>query len=173
MATIRQATIDDAARIATTHVRSWQAAYQGLIPQEYLDGLDPAQRLAMWKQVLASANTAAVGVLVAEEDSGVAGFASFGAARDIDEDPSLVGEIMAIYLLPAAWGKGLGRELMTAALACLSAVGYAQVTLWVLDSNNRARTFYEAAGFRPDGSAKDDESRGFVLHEVRYRRRLP
>ena len=28
----------DAARV---HVRSWQSAYQGLISQEYLDGLKP------------------------------------------------------------------------------------------------------------------------------------
>jgi|SRR5271165_251091 len=170
MATIRPATIDDAARIATTHVRSWQDAYRGLIPREYLDRLDPAQRLAMWKQILAYP---AGGVLVAEDDSEVAGFASFGPARDDDQDPSLVGEIMAIYLAPAVWGKGLGRELMTAALAGLAAAGYAQVTLWVLDSNKRARGFYEAAGFRPDGSVKEDGSRGFVLREVRYRRRLP
>jgi hypothetical protein len=26
-------------------VRSWQAAYQGLLPQAYLDGLDPAERI--------------------------------------------------------------------------------------------------------------------------------
>jgi hypothetical protein len=42
-------------------------------------------------------------------------------------------------------------------------------------SNVRARRFYEAAGWRPDGAAKIDDSRGFPLEEVRYRHdlRLP
>jgi hypothetical protein len=46
MVTIRRATINDAARIAETHVRSWQSAYRGLFPQDYVDSLDRAQRQA-------------------------------------------------------------------------------------------------------------------------------
>jgi RimJ/RimL family protein N-acetyltransferase len=84
-----------------------------------------------------------------------------------------VGEIRAIYLVPAAWGRGHGRDLMTAALADLAAAGYAEATLWVLDRNNRARRFYEAAGFRADGSVKEYNGIGFTLPEVRYRRQLP
>jgi hypothetical protein len=73
MATIRRATINDAARIAETHVRSWQSAYHGLIPQDYLDSLDPAQRLTWWEQVLASVNWAVDGVLVVENELGPTG----------------------------------------------------------------------------------------------------
>jgi hypothetical protein len=32
------------------------------------------------------------------------------------------------------------------------------------------RRFYEAAGWRPDGAGKTDESWGFPLSEIRYRR---
>ena len=39
------------------------------------------------------------------------GFASVGPARDQDENLEPVGEVRAIYLLPDAWGKGLGRQL--------------------------------------------------------------
>ena len=173
MLTIRRASSEDAAEIAEAHVRSWQGAYRGLIPQDYLDGLDPAQRLAWWEQILASVDWSASGVLVAENDSGVAGFVSYGPARDDDKGQDPIGEIMAIYLAPVAWGQGLGRELMAAALAGLGAAGYAQATLWVLESNERARGFYDAAGFKPDGAVKEDESHGFVLREVRYRRSLP
>jgi hypothetical protein len=38
---IRLAQASDARAIAEVHVRSWQAAYRDLLPQEYLDGLDP------------------------------------------------------------------------------------------------------------------------------------
>ncbi len=71
------------------------------------------------------------------------------------------------------WGQGHGRELMTAALDGLTMVGYGEATLWVLDSNKRARRFYEAAGSRADGSVKEYEGLGFTLPEVRYRRLLP
>ncbi len=43
----------------------------------------------------------------------------------------------------------------------------------VLDTNVRARRFCEAAGFQPDGSARSDDTRGFLLREIRYRRILP
>jgi hypothetical protein len=33
---IRRAGAEDAMRIAIVHVRSWQAAYRGLMPQGYL-----------------------------------------------------------------------------------------------------------------------------------------
>jgi hypothetical protein len=45
------------------------------------------------------------------------------------------------------------------------------VTLWVLDTNERARRFYEARGWRADGTSKSDASRGSPVVEVRYRYR--
>lgn len=38
---IRPTRMQDAPEIAVVHVLSWQAAYRGLLPQAYLDGLDP------------------------------------------------------------------------------------------------------------------------------------
>jgi GNAT superfamily N-acetyltransferase len=172
MVTIRRATINDAARITESHVRSWQSAYRGLIPQDYLDSLDLPQRLVVRQQILASVNWAVGGVLVAEDESGLTGFADFGPTRDPDQDPSFVGEIRAIYLVPAAWGQGHGRELMTSALSGLTGAGYVAATLWVLDRNKRARRFYEAAGFQADGCVKDYDGPGFTLPEIRYRRLL-
>jgi hypothetical protein len=44
------------------------------------------------------------------------------------------------------------------------------VTLWVLEANDRARRFYEIAGFLPDGSRKPADLPGGVrLPELRYR----
>jgi hypothetical protein len=42
---IRPARMQDAPEIAVVHVRSWQDAYRGLLPQAYLDGFDSAQRI--------------------------------------------------------------------------------------------------------------------------------
>ncbi len=170
---IRPATAADAGRIAVVHVRSWQGAYRGLMPQEYLDGLDPAARAAGWERSLRELDWSRSGVLVAEEDGALAGFAGFGPARAEDEDPARVGEVRAIYLLPEAWGRGTGGRLMAAALARLTQAGYAEAILWVLGTNARARRFYEAGGWAADGGTLDDDSRGFRISEVRYRRPLP
>jgi GNAT superfamily N-acetyltransferase len=169
---IRAACVADAAQIAVVHVRSWQGAYRGLLPQAYLDGLDVAQRVGRWERSLAERSVGRAGVLVAEADGALLGFASYSASRDSDADPARVGEIGAIYLLPSAWGKGVGKRLMDAALACLAQAEFVQVTLWVLDSNVRARRFYAAGGWFADGARKLDESRGFPIAQVRYRRSL-
>ena len=59
---------------------------------------------------------------------------------------------------------------MDAALNGLRQAGDTQATLWVLDTNARARQFYEAGGWAPDGETKQDDARGFSITEVRYRR---
>ena len=47
------------------------------------------------------------------------------------------------------------------------------MTLWVLRGNRRARDFYEASGFVPDGAAKiDTNAAGISYDEVRYRRAI-
>lgn len=171
---IRPAQASDAPAIATVHVRSWQAAYRGLIPQDYLDGLDPVARTARSESALAETDWPRRGVLVAEDAGLVIGFAGFGPSRDADLDPRAVGEISTIYLLPAAWGQGHGRALMEAALVTLGQAGYAEAALWVLDTNQRARRFYEAGGWQPDDTVKDEPwpNAGFTLSEVRYRHPL-
>jgi GNAT superfamily N-acetyltransferase len=154
-------------------VRSWQSAYRGLIPQAYLDGLDPAQRRIRWEQNLSETDWSNSGILVADADGEVRGFVGYGPARDDDADPQQIGQVYSVYLMPDAWGRGTGRQLMTAAIEGLTEAGFCQATLWVLDSNARARRFYEAGGWSADGSVMRDDSRGFPLTEVRYRRGLP
>jgi len=170
---VRPAWVEDAGQIALVHVRSWQQAYRDLVPQEYLDSLDLGQRASAWKRVLEQPDPLGRAVLVMDSGDALAGFVSLGPARDEDQNPDQVGEVRAIYLLADAWGKGLGRQLMAAAVERLAAAGFEQAVLWVLDSNVRARRFYEAGGWSADGTVKDDDSRGFRMTEVRYCFPLP
>jgi ribosomal protein S18 acetylase RimI-like enzyme len=170
---IRPARIEDAAQIALVHVQSWQGAYRGLLPQAYLASLDPAQRVGRWERSLSETGGSRGGTLVADAGGSLLGFISYGPARDDDADQKRVGEIFAIYLMPAVWGKGSGQQLMGVALERLIEEGFDQVTLWVLDSNIRARRFYASGGWSADGAVKRDESYGFPMTEVRYRRPLP
>jgi GNAT superfamily N-acetyltransferase len=144
------------------------------MPQEVLDGLDVSARMSMWTRIMdwLRANPARGAVLIAAAADQIIGFASVGPARDTDSDASRTGELAAIYLLPDAWGIGAGRALMEVAISRLNEYGYADATLWVLDSNERARRFYAAAGWTPDGTTMVDDRDGYSLSEVRYRRAL-
>jgi ribosomal protein S18 acetylase RimI-like enzyme len=166
---VRAATVNDVEALANVHVWTWQKAYRGKVPQEYLDRMDLLQRQHAWRRILQDPGPAAI--LVAENESdGVVGFIRVSPSRDSDTAPQLVGEVQALYLLPACWGQGVGQLLMEAGLCRLAEAGYREVSLWVLATNDRARRFYEAGSWCPDGSTKTDDSRGFPLVEVRYRR---
>ncbi|MST32288.1 GNAT family N-acetyltransferase [Acidimicrobiaceae bacterium USS-CC1] len=168
---VRAAEPADAAGIGLVHVRSWQAAYAGHFPQEFLDALDPAARAEGWRRILGAAQRARQADLVAEVDGRVGGFVSVGPSRD--SDASGAAEVYAIYLLAELWGSGLGRRLMDAALGTLAGLGFDAATLWVLEGNQRGRRFYKKGGWSIDGATKVDDSPGFPIAEVRYRRSLP
>ena len=85
-------------------------------------------------------------VVLLDDDDVVVGFASVCASRDRDAATS-TGEVPAIYARQRVWGRGWGRALMDAAISRLREAGYADATLWVLDTNHRARRFYQRGGW--------------------------
>lgn len=174
---MRRATPADALSIATVHVRSWRGAYPGLIPQSYLDALRPEDRVGMWEHTLAATAWPRTGTVVLlgpggddgeDEEGPIKGFVSISPTRDDDADPSSVGELLTIYLDPSAFGSGGGDLLMSAALVAFRAASYHSATLWVLDTNARARKFYERRGWAPDGASKLHDWGAFVATDVRY-----
>jgi GNAT superfamily N-acetyltransferase len=165
--TVRPATLEDAPALGRVHVRAWRAAYRGQMPDDYLDGLRPEDRAAGWERGLRRDRDQDP-VLVAERDSEVVGFALVGPA----EEPEGAGELYAINVDPDHWGTGAGRALLAAAEAELARLGYAEAVLWVLPGNQRARRFYQIAGWATDGTERTAEVQGVVVPEVRYRRRL-
>jgi GNAT superfamily N-acetyltransferase len=167
MVTVRPATVADAAAMGRVHVRAWQAAYRGQMPDGYLDGLRASERAAGWERAL-QAERPRGGVLVAERDGEVVGFANVGPAADLDG----AGELYAINVDPAHWGTGTGRALLAAAQDELARLGFAETVLWVLPANARARRFYERAGWAGDGTERTVDVLGVVVPEVRYRRRF-
>src|SRR5262245_66237739 len=82
---VRLATPDDAAAIADAHVRGWQVAYRGLVPDAILDRFDVGRRAAWWRDQL-QAETASAATRewtwVVEAPDGVVGFVRAGEARD-------------------------------------------------------------------------------------------
>ena len=163
--TIRNATLEDIKDIATIHVNSWQVAYKGLIPQSYLNNLSVAKREQTWGNILTNSNTHTI---VKEINGKVVGFANFGHSRDEDKNSNLTGEITSIYLDPKHWRKGLGTALFQFILSGLKNREFTEATLWVLDTNQTACSFYQKMGLKPDGSTKIDIRENFELKEIRY-----
>jgi len=166
--TIRAATSNDAPALAALHVRSWQWSYRGQVPEAYLEQLgvtlgERTQARRSQLEHLPPENR----WWVAEQSADLAGFVVTGPSEDDDAAP-LTAQVMALYLDPEAVGKGIGRALLAHAMADFRRRGFRRATLWVLETNERARRFYEAAGWAPDGARQTEERPGFLLHEVRY-----
>jgi GNAT superfamily N-acetyltransferase len=157
------------------HVRAWQRAYRGIMPDEYLDGLQPDERIAMWRDRIP--RTDLPPLLVAVLAGEVAGFAAFGAERSITDPtdptgPTGCGELYAMNLDPPHWGKGIGRALLRQATDALRALNFHEAVLWVIPENTRAVKLYESEGWVADGAVSTEEILGVVVTDVRYRTQL-
>ena len=161
---IRPAQVGDADAIARVLVDGWRAGYRGLVPDEVLARLDIEERAARWRELIPDTT-----VLVAELDGELAGVVSLAIpARELDD--AAVGEITVLYVAPERWRQGLGRALVDAAGAELRDAGCDVAVLWVFEANERARAFYGALGFEPDGARRPEAGTG--VPEVRLRARL-
>ena len=152
--------------MARIHVAAWQAAYAGLLAPELLAGVDEAHGRARLEPVVQAEPPL---LWVAEAEGVVVGFVRFGASRE-DDVPPLTGEVFAINVDPSTWRRGHGRALLGVALEELRAQGFAAATLWVLEGNERARSFYRDLGWRCDGATRVEAAESASpLAEVRYR----
>jgi len=165
---LRHAQPGDALDIARVHVRSWQAAYRGLLPDAYLDELRPEDRAQ--KYDFSNPDPKAPHTIVAIEASAICGFATTSASRD----PSFPshGELCALYVDPGHWGSGFGVALVAAARGRLERLGFQCALLWVLVGNARAERFYRNDGWTPDGTRRTDTIWGLHVEEMRFLRDL-
>ena len=192
MVVIRAGSAAHAAQIAAVQRETWFAAYEGIIAPEVIDRVtvpdDGARvrqsfRTRPWQRMLVAVDPGPADPGAGHAGAGgIVGYASFGPETDVlnapwphplsaDGEGGRVAELYALYVRPAWWSTGTGRALMEKVLARSAAAGYRSITLWVLRDNQRARRFYERAGFAPDGATNVLTGLGGV-HEVRYRRRL-
>jgi GNAT superfamily N-acetyltransferase len=165
---LRPAEPDDAIAVAEVHVRSWQAAYRKLLPDEHLDNLRPEDRAK--KYDFGNPDPAKPWTIVAAEEGVIQGFATTAPSRDSDLPGH--GELCALYVDPERWGRGIGVALVSAARARLVELGFRDAFLWVLAGNDRAERFYRMDQWTTDGVRRTDSVWGVTVNEVRYRRRL-
>ncbi|WP_232789804.1 GNAT family N-acetyltransferase [Streptomyces jeddahensis] len=161
----------DVPAVSAIRVTGWKAAYAGIVPQSFLDGMtveaETQQRCHHFKR-----SSEGITNLVAVDTHGrVVGWACLGPFRG-DGTITNAGELYALYVQPSLIGSGIGRTLLEAVHAQAHADGFDLVLLWVLTDNTTARRFYERAGYAADGAVQADDYDGVSLSEVRYRRTL-
>ena len=185
--TIRPATPNDAQSIARIRVQGWRFAYQGLISQDYLDSLSVAEDterirgyLSQLPQNSPPSRSASVqgsdgekrSFMLAVRGDAVLGFCRFSAAPNKTNRAeravpggTLNGRLHSLYIDPETLGQSIGHTLMNHALSTFAAWGCERATLWVLEGNSRAISFYERQGWRCTGATKVDQSFGLCLVE--------
>jgi len=170
--TIRDARPEDARAIAEVHVEGWRWGYRDILPAEHLASLSIDEREADWHQGLIDPAPGSAR-FVAIDDAGVVGFAGIGLADDdFAPPPSGAAELYAIYVREAAKRTGVGRALIERATDAMRANGSRHAVLWVFEANDRARRFYEAVGWSPDGARAEHRFDGGSRPVLRFAREL-
>lgn len=167
---VRTARPSDAAAMGALVVRAWQAAYRGLMPDDYLDGLTVDDRADQWTRILTGDLEPPRAAFVAEDDGRVVGFVAVGGEMEVAD--AVRGQVYALNVDPDRWGRGVGRALLAAGCGHLRAVGFATAVLWVHRDNARACRFYRASGWHADGAERRADALGVEVPEVRYHHSL-
>ena len=143
---VRPAIPDDAEGIAKVHVKGWQQAYVGQLPQDVLDRQSVPARLRMWQGLLQEPPTSRWTFVAIDPGAGIVGFAGGVRAKPMMFGPAY--KVPVLYVLQSHSRQGLGRKLMHALGGAMVQHGSGTVALWCLASNQSARNFYEAIGGR-------------------------
>lgn len=132
---VRPLTDDDRATVAALHDEAFPASH---VPGHRIDAGEDR-----W-------------VLVAEQDGAVVGY----VAAERHEDGT--GYLDLVGVAPAVRGRGIGADLVAAAVATLAAEGCPSAGLTVRETNGTARRLYERLGFTEERLVRPFR-RGFTL----------
>ena len=125
----------------------------------------------MWTAWFLGPEPRAAVLVACEVDGRVVGFANAGPSRD-EGSAGNTGELRAIYVLKEVQGTGVGTRLLDAAEERLRTARFDRATLWVLETNDLGRRFYEKAGWRWDGTVSEHQFECANRPIVRYVREL-
>ncbi len=164
--TIQLAVFTDAPDIATVHMRSWEAAYKDIIPDEYIREKNSGRK-ALWKKILEGVNTTEY---IIKKGGIIVGFIGMGVSRDEDANKETY-ELKGLYLLPEYFRQGIGTKAMEFVFSKARDLNMKTVIVWLLESNHNAEKFYEKCGFVPDGKTRE-QNFGKTLNCIRMKRNL-
>ena len=164
---IRLAVPADAPDMAEVHMRSWEVAYKGIVPDEYIQKQNE-KRPAMWQRIITDDNMTQY---VIQKDSKTVGIMCVVATTQDDDKTDDVCELEGIYLHPDSYRQGIGTKAMGFAFDIAHGWNKSFMTLWVFSENVNSIKFYENLGFAPDGKTKTYDM-GKVMDCIRMRKEL-
>ncbi len=142
---IRNAEIEDAREVSRVLAESWRSTYANLIHEEYLAGLPDDHWVNFLEEAIDSESAECLIAEAKKKIIGAAVFRKSQMAQFLDD-----AELVCLYFLPEATGKGAGSKLLHFAQEEMFARGYEHCVLDVLQGNQRAKTFYERNGFKKE-----------------------
>ena len=143
MTEVRAATAADAARLADIFVAAWRHGYRGVVPDDVIDALDPAEYAAAFAERIARPGShTAVAV---DEVGHPIGFAGYEPDTEHPGD----GYLASLYVHPAAQRRRRGPAV---AASCHRRDAGRRCPAVGIRAERAARALYEAAGFRADGA---------------------
>lgn len=163
MMRIRSATAEDVGTIAALHAESWRSAYREIMPAAFLEGPVDEDRLQVWRTRLAGPVEDRPYVALAQDESGVLGFACL-----IVERPEAV-LLDNLHVRPGRTGSGIGRALLHHCFDwMLTNRPGSRLFLWVYARNAPAIGFYEKLGALVRRRRREPFEGGVDIEEVEY-----
>ena len=160
---IFKANLENSNEIARLVKNGWNAAYKGLIADEYLENMNEDKMAINWKESIKKEESM---IYVYKDDNEILGVIRFGKA----EDTSLknVGEVLVLYIKPEEKRKGIGTKLFTFAKNELIKQGYKEMVIWCLKGNMQGINFYKKMGGKHIGE-REYEIRGIKIMEEGFK----
>lgn len=148
---IRRATADDAAALATLGAATFSDAFGYLYtPKDLQTFLSEHHSVEAWQALLADACRATW--VAALPDEALIGFVTVGACKlPVENLEPQAGEIQMLYVRKEYQNLRLGRRLMDAGLAWLEEKQHDPLYIGVWSENFGAQRFYGRYGFRKFG----------------------
>ena len=162
---LRKAIQTDAQEIAQIHVNSWKAAFNGLMPEKYINSYTHSSRMEEWQEII---RTNAETVILAERDEKVVGFMSYSINPKLLETV----ELGKLYLCPSVYGQKLGSKFISHLEVDSKAQGIKAINLYVLNNNEAAIHFYYKHGFEFSEGYVSEEFEGTTIIDVLMSKRL-
>lgn len=159
---IRTAVQSDVEAIAAVHVASWRETYPGIMPQEILDGLSEVQRGDQWRRWFLPGRPLREALIVCEDAGEVVGFASA-----VIPPESSGAELLTLYLLRRAKGRGFGRRLFEGIAERMRRHGATTLMCWLAAGNPTAGFYEHLGGVVVERRAEAFGS--FTVEEIQYR----
>ena len=161
---IREATIEDAARIAEIDVFSSRYAYKRILSEECLyKDLSVEARFPVYKKWISEKRFE----LYVYEDPGtgiIKGMMGIGLCEDDDKKEAF--ELHFLYVDPDFVRMGIGSEMLQFFEQKGKDLGCPEFVVWVLEENKMGRNFYEKNSYCSDG--KEKIFKRWNKREIRY-----